>query len=367
MQRRLAASQAGGRISASLDVEVLSVATANPKYKIVQRDAWEGAKRVFPHLTSLEALYANTGIETRYSCVPPDWCQHPHSWEERTEVYQRHALELLEAVSVKAVGDAGLLLSDIDMLVVNTITGLAVPSLDAKLMNRLAFNPTLERLPIFGFGCGGGVAGLARAARLAQASPGATVLFLTIDLCSLCARANDQSIAMFVSAALFGDGAAGIVLRSRAAPQGRGTVHSSPRIFAVGEHFWRRTEHIMGWDVKSDGFGVVLSPELPGLLRKELRPALDAFLERNGLDLTDFEGLLLHPGGRKVLETAEAVLGIERDRVEHSWAVLRDFGNMSSATAAFILHRALHSGDRGPHLLAAFGPGFSAYFVGLEL
>jgi alkylresorcinol/alkylpyrone synthase len=354
-------------VLASLDVEILSVATANPQYKIVQRDAWEGAKRVFPHLTSMEALYVNTGIETRYSCVPPDWCQHLHSWEERTKAYQQHALELLEAVSLKAVGEAGLLLSDIDMLIVNTITGISVPSLDAKLMNRLDFSPTLERLPIFGFGCGGGVAGLARAARLAQANPGANVLFLTIDLCSLCARANDQSLAMFVSAALFGDGAAGIVLHGRKPPREPGEAHALPRIFAVGEHFWRHTEHIMGWDVKSDGFGVVLSPELPGLLRKELRPALDLFLQRNGLELADFAGLLLHPGGRKILETAEDVLGIGRDRIDHSWAVLREFGNMSSATAAFILHRAIHARDKGRHLLAAFGPGFSAYFVALDL
>ena len=223
MQRHLPHAQSLNK-ALPLQTEILSVATANPKYKIDQRDAWEGAMSVFPHLARMEALYTNTGIETRYSCVPADWCQRPHSWEERTEIYQRHALDLLQEVSVRAVEGAGLLLTDIDMLVLNTITGLAIPSLDARLMNRLAFRATLERLPIFGLGCGGGVAGLARAARLAQGSPGANVLFLTVDLCTLCARPNDPSVAMFVSAALFGDGAAAVVLRSGEAKGKGGAV-----------------------------------------------------------------------------------------------------------------------------------------------
>jgi alkylresorcinol/alkylpyrone synthase len=350
----------------SLDVAILAVATANPQYKVDQREALEGAKAVFPHLVRMESLYTNTGIENRYSCVPPDWCKKPHTWEERTATYQRNALDLLEQVATKAVGDAGLDVSDIDMIVVNTITGLAIPSLDAKLMNRIAFRPTVERLPIFGFGCGGGVGGLARAARLARGCPGSNILFLTVDLCSLCARPNDPSVAMFVSAALFGDGAAGIVLRAERRDD-ESSAQRHPRLHASGEHCWKNTEHIMGWDIKGDGFGVVLSPELPALMRKGLRPALDEFLERNDLNLADFVGFLLHPGGRKVLETAEDLLQIDRDRVAHSWAVLRDYGNMSSATSMFVLERAIRSGDRGPHLLAAFGPGFSAYFIALTL
>jgi alkylresorcinol/alkylpyrone synthase len=259
-------------------------------------------------------------------------------------------------------------LRDIDALVVNTITGLAIPSLDALLMNRLDLRPDVERLPIFGLGCGGGVAGLARAARLAQGMPGANVLFLTVDLCSLCARPNDPSVAMFVSAALFGDGAAGAVLRAAngVSREPHSAAGLRPRITAVGEHFWRQTERIMGWDVKEDGFGVVLSLELPALMRRELRPAVDAFLERNRLRLDEFEGFLFHPGGRKILETAEDALGIGRDRLAHSWSVLRDFGNMSSVTVLFVLRRAMEARCKGPHLLAAFGPGFSAYFAAAE-
>jgi alkylresorcinol/alkylpyrone synthase len=206
------------------------------------------------------------------------------------------------------------------------------------------------------------VAGLARAARLAHAKDGAHVLFLTVDLCSLCLRVNDPSPVMFVSTALFGDGAAGLLLRNT-----RNGSRAGPRILASGEWCWRNTEHIMGWDIKDDGFGIVLSPELPSLAKQALAPALRDFLSRNGFSLADFNGFLFHPGGRKVLETIEDVLGLTRDQLRHSGEVLRRYGNMSSATVLFVLERALQAGARGPHLLLALGPGFSVYFVAAEL
>jgi alkylresorcinol/alkylpyrone synthase len=344
------------------DVEILSVATANPAFKLAQAEAAERARALYPHLKRLWPLYDNTGIELRYNCEPIDWYLKPHTWEERTASFQQHALDLLADVTLKATDAAGIELGAIDILVTNTITGLAIPSLDAKLFNRLKLAPTVERLPIFGLGCGGGVAGLSRATRLAHATPGAHVLFLTVDLCSLCMRANDPSPAMFVSSALFGDGAAGVLLRNTADGGGGG-----PRILAVGEWCWPQTEHIMGWDIKDDGFGVVLSAELPALLREALAPALHGFLDRYGFRLSDFNGYLFHPGGRKLLETMQDVLGLTPSQFEHSWDVLRRYGNMSSATALFVLDRALRAGARGPHLLAAFGPGFSAYFVAADL
>ena len=266
---------------------------------------------------------------------------------------------------LQAARRASIRVNDIGALIVNTITGLAIPSLDAKLMNRLRLSRSVERLPIFGLGCGGGVGGLARAARYAQAMPvGAHVLFLTIDLCSLCLRIADPSVAMFVAAALFGDGAAGVVLRNThgtGGGAGRGTV------LAIGDHFWPNTEQIMGWDIKEDGFGVVLSPELPELIRAEFMPALNGFLDANRMDLGEFSGFIMHPGGAKILKTIQKLLRLSREDLAYSWDVLRDFGNMSSPTALFGLARAMHAGARGRHLLTAFGPGFSAYFVAIDL
>ncbi len=277
-------------------VEIASVATAVPEHRVSQADATERAQKFYPQFARLDALYTNTGIETRYSVEPVPWHLTTHTWEERTQSYQRNALDLMERVAEQAVAEAGLSLRDIDTIVTNTITGLSVPSLEARLMNRLAFRPDVERLPIFGLGCGGGVGGLARATRMAEARPGTNVLFLTVDLCSLCLRINDPSLAMFVSGALFGDGAAAVVLRSTGGDKRGKGAPARGRVGGIGEYFWSKTEHIMGWDIKNDGFGIVLSPELPTLMRERLGEALFPFLAREGLSLTGLRRLPAAPG-----------------------------------------------------------------------
>lgn len=347
-------------------VSIVSIATAVPKHRLSQQAVTARAAQLFPHLAAHGSLYANTGIEARYCCEHADWYHAKHSWEERATSFSKHAVDLLEQVAYKATECCGLTLREIDAIVVNTITGVSVPSLDALLINRLDFREDVERLPIFGFGCGGGVAGLARAAQLARARSGTNVLFLSVDLCSLCLRPQDDSVTMFVATALFGDGAAGVVLRHEPRASGQ-ALPSRASIVASGEHFWRQTEHIMGWDIKSDGFGVVLSPELTQLLRRRFQSALDGFLAREGLTLKDFDGFLFHPGGRKVLECLASMLNVTPADLAHSWAVLKNYGNMSSATALFVLERALASNAKGRHLLGAFGPGFSAYFAVVDL
>ncbi len=350
------------------DVEIAAIATAVPPNIVSQDESRERAAAAYPEYARVDSIFTNTGIDRRFVCQPREWYLEEHSWEERTAVFQNHALALMEEAAVEAVAEAGLRFDEIDALVVNTITGLAVPSLDARLMNRLPFSPNLERLPIFGIGCGGGVAGLSRSARLAQSIPGGNVLFITVDLCTVCQRINDRSLTMFVATALFGDGAAAVVLRNTAGSQkGSGQNGGHGRFAAIGEHFWGDTEGIMGWDIKNDGFGIVLSPQLPALMQQRFAPALDGFLARNGLTRDDIEGYLLHPGGGKILDVADEVLELDPDVLKPSRETLRNYGNMSSATAIFVLKYALDTGRRGRHVLAAFGPGFSAYFAVVDL
>ncbi len=170
MLKTVPKARASHRLAASFDVEIAGVATAVPPHRLKQADAARRAERIFPHLAAHQRLFSNTGIETRYTCEPPEWYDRGHGWEARTDVFLCHALTLLEEVAERACDAASIELQDIRAIVVNTF-GLAIPSLDAKLMNRLALHPSVERLPIFGLGCGGGVAGLARAARYAQAMP----------------------------------------------------------------------------------------------------------------------------------------------------------------------------------------------------
>jgi len=346
-----------------LQVKITSLATAVPEFRYTQDEALELARRMFPAYGHLESVFENTGIKHRYSCVPLDWFSQPHNWADRNMVYEQSALDLLEKVARSAIAKAGLEMGDIGAIITVSTTGLSVPSLDAKLMHRLGLKPETERLPIFGLGCAGGVTGLARAARLAATMDGKGVLMICVELCGLNFRAVEQSKVDFVSCALFGDGAAGAILQAHR----NGGESGMGDITAVGEHNWPGTNDIMGWSIEEDGFGVVMSTQIPKFARSELREAVELFLSRQGLGLSDLDGIITHPGGRKVLEAISDALGVGRGKLVHGWGVLRDYGNMSSPTVMFVLERTLAAGAAGRHLVAAFGPGFTVSFALLDL
>ena len=343
------------------DVEIAALASAVPEHCIDQQTTRDIVLSIAPTLRSHEALFLNTGIRTRYSCVPLEWHFQSHGWEARNRVFQEAAADLLERVSRDCIDRAGIDKDEIEAIVTVSTTGLAVPSLDAILANRLGLPATVERLPIFGLGCAGGVSGLARAARMSRSLPRGNVLLLVVELCTINCRNTDHTIKNFISTALFGDGAAALLLRR--APEGQ----TSRCLVASGEHMWRQSEHMMGWSIEDDGFGVVLSPDIPRCAREELRPAVDHFLASHGLALGDLAGVVMHPGGRKVLEAAESALALPQGAFHHAWDVLAEYGNMSSPTALFVLQRTLSAEASGLHLLIAFGPGFSVSFALLDL
>ncbi len=347
----------------ALTVEISSLATAVPEHRYTQNEALELASHMFPAYGRLESVFANTGIEHRYSCVPLDWFSEPHNWVDRNSIYESAALDLLEKVARSALTKAGIGADDIGAILTVSTTGLSVPSLDAKLMHRLGLSPETERLPIFGLGCAGGVTGLARAARLAVTMEGKGVLMLCVELCGLNFRPGAQSKVDFVSCALFGDGAAGAILHARK----KGSDGGMGVITAVGEHNWPGTNDIMGWSIEEDGFGVVMSTQIPKFARNELREAVELFLERHALGLDDLDGVITHPGGRKVLEAISLSLNVDKEALVHGWEVLRDYGNMSSPTVMFVLERTLASQARGRHLMIAFGPGFTVSFALLDI
>jgi alkylresorcinol/alkylpyrone synthase len=351
--------------SVEQSIQIASVASTVPEQRIDQAATRDIVLAIAPELRSHEALFNNTGVKTRYSCVPLSWHAMPQSWSSRAAVFQKTAADLLERVARQCADRAGMALTDIEAIVTVSTTGLAVPSLDAMLANRLGLSATVERLPIFGLGCAGGVSGLARAARLAQSLPQGNVLLLVVELCTINCRSSDHSIKNFISTALFGDGAAGLLLRRK--PASADGSRSLPRVIASGEHMWRQTEDMMGWSIEDDGFGVVLSPDIPRCARYDVRPALDAFLARQGLVLNDLAGVIMHPGGRKVLEAIEGALELPREVFRHAWDILSEYGNMSSPTALFVLERTLSTGATGRHLLAALGPGFTVSFCLLDL
>lgn len=352
---------------ASEPVSLLAVADAFPPHRLKQEDVVGLCREVFSDRAELferlEDAYRNAGIEYRSSCVPLDWYRETHSWPERANLYERNAIDLLETAASTALNDAGLSAEEVDTVVVVSTTGVSTPSLDAHLLNRLGFRSDINRLPVFGLGCAGGVTGLARACDMARSRPGDTVLLLVVELCALTFRSQELTKANVIASALFGDGAAAVVLRSGEDEGSLATVS------VTGEHTWPDSLDIMGWSVEEDSLGVIFSRDIPALVEQRLSAALDTFLHRAGLTLEDLEGVIAHPGGRKVLESYETSLNLPPETFRHAREVLKDQGNMSAVTVLSVLKRTLYQTPRvsGNHVMTALGPGFTAGFALLEV
>lgn len=336
-----------------------AIATAVPPHRIDQAAAEAMARALFgPLFDRLGPIHANAGIATRWSCVPPEWYARPHDWRERSALFVENALILTEQAVTGCLDRAGIGVNQVDAIVAVSTTGICTPSLDALLIERLGLPPQVARLPIFGYGCAGGVLGLARAAALAEAMPGRRILLVVVELCGLTFRPQERSPANMVATALFGDGAAAVLLS---------TDGPGPAVAQRGEHTWPRTLDVMGWRVENDGFGVVFSRDIPPLIARLFRPALDEWLGRCGLTLPDMDGFCCHPGGAKVIAALERSLDLPDGALATERDVLRDYGNMSAATVLFVLERRMETGPLPRRtLLTALGPGFTAAFLTLE-
>jgi alkylresorcinol/alkylpyrone synthase len=340
---------------------LLGVATAVPRHRMTQSDVMARVRRVFAHNSSeierLMGIYGNAGIDSRYSCVPLEWYEQSHGWGEKNRLFLENAVDLLTRAAQQVLDQTGLSVEDIDGIVAVSTTGIATPSLDALVMERMGMRRNVWRLPVFGLGCAGGVLGLARAAAMAKASPKHKILYLVVELCSLTFRNSDQSKSNIVASALFGDGAAAAVVSC----EGEG-----PEIAAWGEHCWPDSLDVMGWDVADDGLGVVFSRNIPALIRADLRDAAESFLSGHKLRLSDIANFVCHPGGAKVIDALEEAFGLAPGAMTLGRGVLREFGNMSAATVMFVLRRTLDAALGGRKLMSSLGPGFTAGFLVLE-
>jgi alkylresorcinol/alkylpyrone synthase len=343
----------------STQVRLRALCTAVPPFILEQADVQARAANLFRgrDIERMIPVFTNTGIERRYSCVPIDWYSAPHGWRDRTALYVDNAVALLEKVTLACLAEAGLTGHDIDAIVVASTTGIATPSLDAIVVERMGLRRDIMRLPIFGLGCAGGVIGFARAADLAKASPGRRVLFLVVELCALTFRKDDFSKSNIVAAALFGDGAAGAILST----DGKGPVFG-----AAGEYTWPHSLDIMGWDIQEDGLKARFAQSIPSLVSSDFRQLMLEFLRANDLTLEDIAAFACHPGGAKVLDAIEDALGLANGALCESRSVLRDYGNMSAATVMFVLERMKTRLARQRTLASALGPGFTSAFLVLE-
>ncbi|MBM4379914.1 MAG: type III polyketide synthase [Deltaproteobacteria bacterium] len=308
----------------------------------------------------LEELHRAVMVNGRHLALPVDEYFALESFQARNDAWIRVGTDLAERAAREALARAGLTPADVDHVFFVTVTGIATPSVDARLVNRLGLRPDVKRTPIFGLGCVAGAAGLARAADYLRAFPGETALLLSVELCSLTLQREDLSVANIIASGLFGDGAAAVVLRGGDVP---GT---GPSVTASRSVFYRDTERTMGWDVTGTGFKVILSPKVPQLVNAHVRGDVDGFLGKHATARKDIQHWIAHTGGPKVLQAFEASLELPEGALRRSWASLSDVGNLSSASVLFVLGEFLDEqvgrpGDKG--VLMAMGPGFCSELV----
>jgi alkylresorcinol/alkylpyrone synthase len=309
-----------------------------------------------------ERFHRSVGVRGRHLALPIEEYRALDSFAKANDRWIERATELGEEAALSALARAQLSPADIDHIFFTTVTGIGTPSIDAKLINRLSMRPEIKRTPMFGLGCVGGAAGLARAADYVRAFPAQTALLVSVELCSLTLQLKDRSVANVIASGLFGDGAAAAVITGAERKDGP----RAPKLIASRSIFFPGTEEMMGWKITDDGFQIVLSAGIPDLVSDNLRGAADSFLGECGLSRRDIAHWIAHTGGPKVLLAIEAALEVPRGALARSWKSLASIGNLSSASVLFVAADFLESnaarpGDYG--MLLSMGPGFCGEMV----
>jgi alkylresorcinol/alkylpyrone synthase len=348
---------------------IVAVNTAAPPHKFDQNDVRRLAGRFFSgasfDVTQMQAVFANTTIRERYFCVDLDWFEEDHGFAEKNRTYIEKGVELAERAVSAVCRTAGISPSEVDHIFFISSTGIATPSLDAHLFNRLRFKGSILRTPIWGLGCGGGIAGIGRADDWLRAYPAKTALVVCLELCGLTFIRNDLSKSNFIAASLFGDGCGAAMLAGDRHAGSRNSARGLS-IEATGSVTWGDSLDVMGWEIADEGLKVIFSKSIPDIVQQSARPAVMEFLEQQGLSLKDIRYFLAHPGGVKVIEAYKQALELEEWQLKNMREVLAGFGNMSSATVLFVIERFLRSSEyrKGDRVLsAALGPGFFSEMV----
>ncbi len=350
--------------------KIASIATASPEHRISQTEAKSFTEALFsnaPELQKFMFIFDHAQVNERQFSVPQEWFTKPHDFTDTNQKYIESALSLSETAVLRLAKQCDLQPSDFDIIFFVSTTGLATPSLDAHLANRIKLNPHLKRVPIWGLGCAAGANAIARAHDYLLAYPTHRALILSVELCGLAFQLNDRSKSSLVSSAIFGDGAAACLMIGDQAPFPNSTEHL-PNTLASYSTLYPNTLDVMGWEVTSEGLKVKLSRDIPTLVSTSLRKDVIDFLSANQLKINDINHFVPHPGGAKILDAYAESLSLPREKFDFAFDVLREHGNMSSATVLFILKRFLESSDSlsGYGLLSALGPGFSSELVLLQ-
>ncbi len=346
-----------------MNVKIVAAAKALPKYSkttaeiIPFVDIWmAGEEDRF--VRKVKKIFENAGVDKRYSVMAPEEVFTQTTFEQKNRIYAREAITLGKACLEQAVAKSGWDATDIDFLITVSCTGIMIPSLDAYLINELKLKQNIVRLPVTEMGCAAGVSGIIYANNFLKANPGKRAAVVAVEAPTCTFQLDDRSMANVVSAAIFGDGAACVLLSSHESDKG-------PEIVDTEMYHFYDAEQMMGFDLTNSGLKMVLDIEVPETIAAHFHKIIDPFLEKNNTSSTEIDHLIFHPGGRKIMETVDQLFGKLGKNIDATRAVMRDFGNMSSATVLYVLERFMDKpqepGSTG--LMLSFGPGFSAQKV----
>tara|TARA_R110001592_G_scaffold75225_1_gene227867 strand:+ start:36539 stop:37609 length:1071 start_codon:yes stop_codon:yes gene_type:complete len=300
-------------------------------------------------------LFENAGVERRFSIMDAEEVFLKTSFAEKNKIYKRETIKLAEGALVKALENAQLKPTDIDYIITVSCTGIMIPSVDAYLINKLQLKQDIVRLPITEMGCVAGVSGMIYANNFLKANPNKRAAVIAVESPTSTFQIDDYSMTNIVSAAIFGDGCACTILSSYENEQG-------PEIIDEAMYHFYNAEHMMGFELTNSGLQMVLDKEVPDKIAAHFPEIVHPFLARNNMSIADIDHLIFHPGGKKIVQTVEDLFGKLGKNINHTKAVLRDYGNMSSATVLYVLEKFMQEapkkGDLG--LMLSFGPGFTA-------
>src|SRR3954451_3103510 len=345
-------------------MKIASAASAFPKHYYPQKVLLEKLQEYWgdrlrnPQM--LARLHKNVAVDGRHLAIPPEKYYELETWGQANDVWIEVAQELGEQALCRALHHAGLATADLGALFFTSVTGISSPSIDALLINRMGLPVNIKRVPIFGLGCVAGAAGIARAADYVKAYPSQAAALVSVETCSLTLQSDDLTVANLISSGLFGDGGAAVLVA------GDDFERPGPEIIDNRSTLYPDTEDVMGWKVSEKGFRIVLSPDVPKVIREHLRNDVDAFLADHGLCRGDIGAWILHTGGPKVLEAAEETLELDPAALQTSWDCLRRTGNLSSASVLCVLEQFMTRKRPEPgtwSVLAAMGPGFCSELV----
>jgi alkylresorcinol/alkylpyrone synthase len=346
---------------------IAGTATALAPHHYSQRELAALAAQYLPDGSAsdgvIERFFARVGVDDRYLALPVERYRELRGLGERNDAWLEVATELGESVVRRLLDETGLAAEDVGLLATTTVTGIAVPSLDARLMNRLPFRRSLKRMPLFGLGCLGGAAGLSRVTDYLRGAPTEAAILLSVELCSLTFQPHDGSVANIVSTGLFGDGAAAVLLVGAQHPLASRAL--GPSVVDTRSVFFPDSERVMGWDVVDSGFRVVLSADVAKVVARHVPAAVDGLLDDHALTRDDVDAWIVHPGGPKVIDAIVASLALPESALEPTRRSLRRVGNLSSSSVLFLLDERRRTppalGAYG--LLMAMGPAFCSEMV----